>query len=365
MQRASVYMRQMGPETARPLAADDHSGRTRIDWVDYAKGLCIVMVVMMHSTLGVGQAAGGEGWLHAVVAFAQPFRMPDFFLISGLFLAQVINRDWRTYLDRKVVHFLYFYLLWTGIQFALKAPGLPQGHGVAGVVWLYLETFWAPFGTLWFIYLLPIFFVVTKLAHGLRVPVLLIWLAAAALEIAPIHTGYTVIDEFASRFVYFYSGYILAPHIFAFAARARAQPEAALAGLTVWGLVNGLLVFSGVAGLPVLALALGLAGAAAIVAAAALLAQVDLFRPLRYCGVNSIVIYLAFFLGMAASRSLLLKTGWIADLGTVSVLVTLSGILGALALFWAVRRTPLRFLFERPDPFWIAPRKPLVLQPAA
>ena len=25
----------------------------RIDWVDYAKGICIVMVVMMHSTLGV------------------------------------------------------------------------------------------------------------------------------------------------------------------------------------------------------------------------------------------------------------------------------------------------------------------------
>jgi uncharacterized membrane protein YcfT len=48
-----------------------------------------------------------------VVAFAKPFRMPDFFLISGLFLARVIDRDWRTYLDRKVVHFVYFYLLWT------------------------------------------------------------------------------------------------------------------------------------------------------------------------------------------------------------------------------------------------------------
>ena len=93
--------------------------------------------------------------------------MPDFFLISGLFLAQVIDRDWRTYLDRKVVHFFYFYLLWTAIQFALKAPG-PVRRAMAspGVAWLYLETFWEPFGTLWFIYLLPIFFVVTKLAHS-------------------------------------------------------------------------------------------------------------------------------------------------------------------------------------------------------
>jgi uncharacterized membrane protein YcfT len=31
----------------------------RIDWVDYAKGICIVLVVMMHSTLGVEKAPGG------------------------------------------------------------------------------------------------------------------------------------------------------------------------------------------------------------------------------------------------------------------------------------------------------------------
>ena len=35
------------------------AGRSRrIDWVDYAKGICIVMVVMMHSVLGVEAAAG-------------------------------------------------------------------------------------------------------------------------------------------------------------------------------------------------------------------------------------------------------------------------------------------------------------------
>ena len=46
------------------------------------------------------------------------------------------------------------------------------------------------------------------------------------------------------------------------------------------------------------------------------------------------------------------------------VVVTLTGIVGALVLFWIVRRTPLRFLFERPELFWIAPKKPLKLQPA-
>src|SRR5947209_7161310 len=79
-----------------PTAAIGTSGRApRIDWVDYAKGICIVMVVMMHSVLGVEAAAGEAGFMHALVAFAKPFRMPDFFLISGLFLSVVIDRDWR------------------------------------------------------------------------------------------------------------------------------------------------------------------------------------------------------------------------------------------------------------------------------
>src|ERR671927_1737583 len=117
----------------------------RVDWVDYAKGICIVMVVMMHSVLGVEAAAGQTGFMHALVAFAKPFRMPDFFLISGLFLGLVIDRDWRTYLDRKVVHFAYFYVLWTAIQFAVKAPVFVHEHGVLGTAWMYIESFWEPF----------------------------------------------------------------------------------------------------------------------------------------------------------------------------------------------------------------------------
>ncbi|HEV2000978.1 MAG TPA: acyltransferase, partial [Xanthobacteraceae bacterium] len=54
------------------MTATDTSPRRRVDWVDYAKGFCIIFVVMMHSTLGVEQAVGEEGWLHTVVAFAKP-----------------------------------------------------------------------------------------------------------------------------------------------------------------------------------------------------------------------------------------------------------------------------------------------------
>mgnify|MGYP003347104373 CR=1 FL=1 len=95
----------------------------------------------------IEQAAGREGWMHAAVAFAKPFRMPDFFLISGLFVANVIDRDWRTYLDRKVMHFAYFYVLWVTIQFAFKAPSFAADMGWIGVAKLYALSFIDPFGT--------------------------------------------------------------------------------------------------------------------------------------------------------------------------------------------------------------------------
>jgi uncharacterized membrane protein YcfT len=318
----------------------------RVAWVDYAKGFCIIMVVMMHSTLGVEKAAGAEGWMHYLVAFAKPFRMPDFFMISGLFLSRVIDRDWRTYLDKKVVHFAYFYVLWLTIQFAVKAPGVVGDVGVEGAAKLFLVSFIDPFGTIWFIYLLPIFFVVTRATKA--VPWWIIWLVGAGLETARIHTGWVIVDEFASRFVYFYSGYVFASYIFRLADAVISRSSTAGVGLLVWALANGLAVFGGISEWPVISLVLGFFGATAVVAFAGLLSKSDMMAPVRYCGRNSIVIYLAFFLPMALTRTLLLKSGFITDLGTISLIVTAAGVIGPLVLFWIVRGTFARFLFERP-----------------
>jgi uncharacterized membrane protein YcfT len=342
-------------ERAAPSSASALSAPARVDWVDYAKGICIVMVVMMHSVLGVEAAAGQSGFMHLVVMFAKPFRMPDFFLISGLFLSVVIDRDWRTYLDRKVVHFAYFYVLWVTIQFGFKAPSFAAESSWAHVGFMYLESFIEPFGTLWFIYLLPVFFVVTKATR--KMPALVIWGAAALLEAAHVATGWTVIDEFCARFVYFYSGYWFASQVFALSDRARARPALALAGLALWALINGSLVASGYSEWPLVSLMLGLAGACAIITSGTLLARAHWLTFLRFCGEHSIVIYLAFFLPMAATRTLLLRAGPIHDIGTISLIVTIVGVVGALAIWRIALAAGANFLFERPAAFWIAPKK--------
>jgi uncharacterized membrane protein YcfT len=329
------------------------AAKSRIDWVDYAKGICIVLVVMMHSTLGVEKAVGAVSWLNGFIEWARPFRMPDFFMISGLFLASRIDRPWREYLDSKVVHFLYFYLLWMTIQFALKAWPIYQAEGASGLAQGYAMGFAEPFGTLWFIYLLPVFFVAVKLAR--HVPPLVIFTAGALLEAAPIETGWLMIDEFASRFVYFYAGFWLARYIFAFAARVDATKTLAiLSGLVLWGFFNGFMVAHGYSHMPVVSLGLGFVGACAVVATGVLLSKFRLADALRYCGQNSIVIYLAFFLFMAGARTILLKFAPQLDLGVTALLTTAAGVIGPLLLHWTTRRTTLAFLFARPAAFTLS-----------
>ncbi len=155
---------------------------------------------------------------------------------------------------------------------------------------------------------------------------------------------------------------IISPRRFsAFARSVAAQPVLGLTALLAWALVNAFFVFAGLSELPGLGLALGAAGALAVITVSVLLAQVAMAEPLRYVGQNSIVIYLAFFLPMAMTRTVLLKLGFEEHVGLVSLAVTIVAVLVPIALHWAVKDTRLRWLFVRPD--WAklqAPQRPVV-----
>ncbi|GAB5504856.1 MAG: acyltransferase family protein [Rhizobiaceae bacterium] len=362
------------------------SEKARIAWVDTAKGLCIIMVVMVHATLGVEVYAGIEGWMGKVVSYARPFRMPDFFLISGLFLGLVINRPWLRYIDRKVVHFVYFYVLWLTIQFAFKAPGMAMEQGVGYALIAYAQAYFQPFGTLWFIYLLPLFFLTVRLTKTLPAWLVLAW--AAALEILPVRSGWITFDEFCARFVFFYAGYLFAAQVFAIADWARANAGKVFAFIAIWAPINGMLVFTpapqalaiflqpdighsgatgGIAELPFVSLALAMGGIFVVISVAALISQKNWSAWLTWLGAHSIVVYLAFFLPMAVTRTVLLKTGIISDIGTISLITTIAAVVGPVIFYGMVKWSGYgAFLFERPD--WAKIDKPSAqsekLQPA-
>jgi uncharacterized membrane protein YcfT len=318
---------------------------SRLPWVDYAKGICIILVILMHANGGVEKLTGQLTFIDTFIQWAKPFRMPDFFLISGLFLANRINQPWPKFLDAKVLHFGYFYVLWALIQHSYK--DLALGETESADLFHYLTFLVQPTPTLWFIYLLAIFFVVTKIT--LPLPKLAVFAAAAVLEALPVATGSIIIDEFCGRFVFFYAGYWAARQVFAFAGRVNAAKAVnVFAALAVWAAGNAFMVSTGIAKAPVISLALGLAGTAALISASVLCERSGRLAELRYCGEHSIVIYLAFTLFMGPTRVALFALAPELQPALVSLVSTMAGVIGPLALHQLTKDTMFASLFDRP-----------------
>jgi len=322
---------------------------SRVSWVDYSKGICIVAIVCLLSTRYVQGLAGTEGWVQYWVDFAHPFRTPAFFVIAGLFLSRTIDKPWRSYLDKKVVHFGYFFALWTTLYFVAATFNGEFDDGWP--LWLnYLYWYVQPFGQLWFIEMLPIYFVVTRLVR--RFPWIVVLTIAALLQIWSPESELRQVERFCERYVYFYAGYVFAPAVFSLAEKAASARAKAVAGLVVWVGINEWFVHAGLAEKPVYSLVLALAGTGAVIVCASLLSGSRWMDWLRYIGEHSLIVFLAFYPFTVLAGRAISNLGMIENVGWQTILVTIISIGIPILLYWTVRRTPFRVIFERPR--WIS-----------
>lgn len=324
----------------------------RIDWIDYSKGICMILVVMMHTVINYEFLAGSEGWLRPVVDFAQPFRMPDFFLIAGLFLHRTINTDSASYYDKKVLHFAYFYTLWLIILLPFKEMGLlftdPMEFGMA-----FLRAFVEPVNALWFLHMLAIFYVVTRLTR--QIPVWAMLIAGLAMntvyQIGWVDTDWTVINRFFDRFIYFYVGYAFAGLIFKGADFVRPNSPMLILGLLVWGIANWFFAQQGWHHVAVIAPIFGLIGAAAVCALGVLMAKHKVGNAVRYIGQNSLVVYLTFYIPMKVTEKVIDRIGDpLGSVGLSTMIILVVAIASPLAFAHLIKGTPLGFLYVRPEP---------------
>ena len=335
--------------TSTPTARSARSSRH--GWVDIAKGICIIAVVGLYARNDLDALFGQAGWLDPWSAFARPFRMPDFFLLSGLFLSAVMHRPWRSYLDTKVAHYAYFLLLWVAILLAYDVAVLGHveiaGGGAVALVKAYIWKLIYPDHMLWFIQTLPVFFVVTRLLR--RVPNWLLWTVAAAAMASHVKTGFTPLDNFNAYYVFFLSGHFGAPLIHQLAERARQRPPLTWGLIVLWAVLNQLAVSAGLTQIGGLDLLAGFVGISAIIALSSLIADVSWLRWLSYAGSNSIVVYLGFFIPLTQFTRLV--HAYLPGL-PMDVVATLSMVVGTavpLFLYRLVATSHVRFLFVRPS----------------
>jgi fucose 4-O-acetylase-like acetyltransferase len=130
----------------------------RLDWIDAARGIGIVLVVYAHAIRGVEAADMYRGpALVAQDSIIYAFHMPLFFFVSGLFAGRRPGDTTTAFLKSRLVSLVWPYLLWSVVQGLLNiAVGTAAGPMVnRSTRWdELLSILWMPIAHFWFLYAL-------------------------------------------------------------------------------------------------------------------------------------------------------------------------------------------------------------------
>jgi fucose 4-O-acetylase-like acetyltransferase len=128
-----------------------------VPWIDSAKGIGIVLVVVGHVFLGLVSAglADAGSPLRVAVDAIYTFHMPLFFFLAGLFARQAMTKDARHFWTNRIALLAYTYLLWSMLQgglqiaFAQYSNHPPSAEMLVRVLWEPRYQFWFLYALLW------------------------------------------------------------------------------------------------------------------------------------------------------------------------------------------------------------------------
>ncbi|MCE9531484.1 MAG: acyltransferase [Planctomycetes bacterium] len=103
-------------------SAQSLPGSLRLEWVDYARGIGIFLVVVGHTLSGVINAgllepSATTGFVHDWI---YAFHMPLFFFLSGLFAERSLGKGSRRFVSDKLRTIAYPYVVWSLLQTSVQ-----------------------------------------------------------------------------------------------------------------------------------------------------------------------------------------------------------------------------------------------------
>jgi Predicted membrane protein len=145
-------------------------GAQRLLWLDVAKGLSILLVVLHHAQLAAASVDHGWHVFAQVSSLFKPVRMPLFFLVAGMVAARSMEMPLSSLLRGRIANLLYLYGLWTAISWIYYRHVDPtDGDYLLGRHYSQLATMWLiPLSGQWFLWLLAIFHIFARVVAPMR-----------------------------------------------------------------------------------------------------------------------------------------------------------------------------------------------------
>lgn len=150
-------------------------GQTRLEWVDAAKGLGIILVVYGHVARGIVASSGiGDQTILSRIDYTiYTFHMPLFFFLAGLFAQHSYDKGKEAFWIGKLHTIAYPYFLWSLIQGSLLIlfSQFTNSHPTSDRLFNIL---WTPIAPFWFLYALFLCHVLFALLRTLNAGALLL-----------------------------------------------------------------------------------------------------------------------------------------------------------------------------------------------
>ncbi len=185
----------------------------RINWVDYSKGLGIILVVYGHVMRGlVSSSIDLPQYIFTISdKLVYSFHMPLFFFLSGLFVEKSLQKDLKSSFLSKLQLLIYPYVIWSILQGGLNIFMASHTNNATNLFSL-LKIVYEPIGQFWFLYVLFFMFLIYQVTRK-RFNILPIWIFSIILYLLSPYLDIFVIKKFVANLVFFISGSLLVSNI--------------------------------------------------------------------------------------------------------------------------------------------------------
>jgi uncharacterized membrane protein YcfT len=198
--------------SVHPLPAEHAAKREKLnagstDWLNIAKGIGILMVVLWHVALYWPEQNEGVTLMVRLKKTFVLVAMPLFFFTAGSVAQRKLKGSWKLFWEQKFFPLFWIYLLWSALFFALVEliPALLRGVSLPVVEGSFLVTT----TNLWFIYALAIICLCQKLSLALPrwvsfSSVIVIYIAALLIQNEP---ALDLLHRIGKNLPFFFMGY--------------------------------------------------------------------------------------------------------------------------------------------------------------
>lgn len=340
--------------------------RSRSPWVDYARGICIILVVYRHVFEGLGNVGIGSNSypvLKYLNIFFFSFRMPLFFIVSGMFIgASLTRKGLSNYLNDRFQTIFYPLIIWGSIQITLQlvfagfANARREAFDYVNLVVdpRKIEQFWY-LNALFFV---SVFYALMSWYGRFRVVHHLV-LGAVFYAVAAIFHARGLELGFITDVLFFYVFFAIGDLVHKFILNPEREAvmmsfKSLLILLPIFILVQHYFTYLNLEHKddyyvqfrqPLLFILAALTGGAFVINVSFLLQRFQAVRWLRVIGYHSLYIYVMHLMITAGVRGVLVKGLHILNIPVLMVLCTVAGVLLPVIIYNLLERMGLRWLF--------------------